>query len=50
MPHASLRGSMHRKMPHEDPNTGHAVVMDVRDAQQLVYAELLTKQLALFVV
>jgi len=27
---------MHRKMPQEDPNTGHAVAEDVRDANQFM--------------
>ena len=34
--HVSVTGSMHRKMPHEDPNTGHAVAVGVRDAMQLM--------------
>ena len=32
----SVTGSMHRKMPQEDPNTGHAVAVDVRDAKQFM--------------
>ena len=36
IPHISVTGSMHRKMPQEDPNTGHAVAVDVRDAKQFI--------------
>ena len=28
--------SMRWKTPHEDPNTGHAVAVDVRDTEQLM--------------
>jgi len=36
IPHISVTGFMHRKMPQEDPNTGHAVAVDVRDAEQFM--------------